>query len=340
MTWIKLEESFSDHPKIRKLADSLDISVATACGHMALLWVWTLRYAPDGDLCNYTAEDVCYAARWEGDPEVFIAAVIKHRLVDKLNGNLAIHNWMERAERLKNAQRVRRHRAIKRSLENASNVGQRSNHSNENSSNTPEQLSQGSDHYCNITRYNPRITVTSTPNYCNGGEERRGEEKRGEEIIERRREERRPRVTVARAVAPKLVEMLLSLNKSSLPPPTTPSQSSDIRSVWEHYRAYHPRRSASLKSSSSEYKLIGKRLKEGWTVKDVCTAIDGYHVSPFHTGKNDTGTKYLRLSLILRDPAHVEEGMNFWEARNHPKASNGHHPGSGKEEFSNGDVQI
>jgi hypothetical protein len=56
---------------------------------------------------------------------------------------------------------------------------------------------------------------------------------------------------------------------------------------------------------SKEWKLIEDRMKEGYTPEDLCSAIDGCHKTPNNLGKNETGTKYLDLELIVRDSAHV-----------------------------------
>jgi hypothetical protein len=147
VAWLRLEDTFCDHPKFRKLARRLDISEVTARGHAATLWAWTLRHSPDGNLSTYDNEDISIAAGWEGDPELFVASLVECRLLEELDDGVAIHEWMDRAENLKSAQRVRRHRERKR-LESNVTVTQR-----------------------NVTK--PK---------CNGGEERRGEdgeEKRG-----------------------------------------------------------------------------------------------------------------------------------------------------------------
>lgn len=80
---------------------------------------------------------------------------------------------------------------------------------------------------------------------------------------------------------------------------------SEIQAVVAHYRRHHPR-AAPLKPTSKEWKLIQTRLSEGFTVQDLCDAIDGNHRSPFHCGENDRGTKYHGLELIFRDASKVQ----------------------------------
>ena len=82
--------------------------------------------------------------------------------------------------------------------------------------------------------------------------------------------------------------------------------------IGEHYRKYHPHAfKAGIAVESKAAKLIRERLKEGSTAEDICTAIDGYHVSPHHCGKNDSNTVYQALTLIARDQDHVVAGIGY-----------------------------
>lgn len=74
--------------------------------------------------------------------------------------------------------------------------------------------------------------------------------------------------------------------------------------VWKHYLAYHPR--AKLDLRGKRRKLILDRLAEGWSPEELQAAIDGNHRDPHCNGRNDRGTEYHSLELILRDTAHVE----------------------------------
>jgi hypothetical protein len=72
--------------------------------------------------------------------------------------------------------------------------------------------------------------------------------------------------------------------------------------ILEHYRQYHPRARIGEKAR----RLIRDRLEDGWTVQDLCDAIDGCHRSRFHRGENTDGTAFQTLDLILRDSEHVQ----------------------------------
>jgi len=76
MAWLPSHQELADHPKTRRAARRLDVSIVTMVGHLHFLWWWALDHAPDGDLERFDAEDIAEAARWDGDPEVFLKALV------------------------------------------------------------------------------------------------------------------------------------------------------------------------------------------------------------------------------------------------------------------------
>lgn len=90
----------------------------------------------------------------------------------------------------------------------------------------------------------------------------------------------------------------------------------EIDEVVAHYQSIHPR----SKPGAKERKLIGDRLAEGRTARDLCQAIDGQHVTPHNLGANETGTKYLGLDLAVRSASHVDR---YLEAAESPPHRNG-----------------
>jgi hypothetical protein len=112
MAWIESHQELARHPKTRKLARKLDISIPAAVGHLHFVWWWAMDYAEDGDLSRYEAADVAEAAMWEGDPDQFIIALTEAGF---LEDDGTIHDWWEYAGRLidtrrKDAERKRRSR--------------------------------------------------------------------------------------------------------------------------------------------------------------------------------------------------------------------------------------
>lgn len=81
-----------------------------------------------------------------------------------------------------------------------------------------------------------------------------------------------------------------------------------VLQVCEHYQTYHPRTRPPA-PKSKEWKLIQARMDEGYSVDDLCAAIDGCHRSPFHQGENDDRRKYDTLDLIFRSGSKVQQFM-------------------------------
>jgi len=107
MAWIESHDNLKDHPKTRRAARLLGVSVPTIIGHLHLLWHWCLSYAEDGDLSAYDAADIAEAAMWSGDPDQFVEALLncgpagkKGFLERDDQGRLLVHDWMDYAGEL------------------------------------------------------------------------------------------------------------------------------------------------------------------------------------------------------------------------------------------------
>jgi len=100
-------------------------------------------------------------------------------------------------------------------------------------------------------------------------------------------------------------------------PATVTTERDDILSVFGHYRVYHPRAHKKPTSKQKEWRHVRDRLAEGYTVADLCEAIDGCHRSPYHQGANKDGRKYDSLELIMRDGSKVSA---FLEMAKEPPA--------------------
>lgn len=105
MSWFRAESSLRSHPKIAKLAKRLSVCRPHALGLVTGLWAWACDTAPDGNLSSYDAEDLAIAAEWDGQPEDFLDALVGVRLIDREDGKLSLHDWMERAEGYRRAQK-------------------------------------------------------------------------------------------------------------------------------------------------------------------------------------------------------------------------------------------
>lgn len=125
MDWIKYPRSLINNPKTKRVSRKLGIPAVHIIGHLLSLWSWAVDFAPDGNLKHFTAEDIADAAGWEGDPDVFVEALISCGIrgggfLDRVNDDeLCIHDWddhtglqLREVEKLKkqNRERVRKHR--------------------------------------------------------------------------------------------------------------------------------------------------------------------------------------------------------------------------------------
>lgn len=95
MAWIMSHQELGRHPKTKRLSRALGISVPATIGHLHLLWWWALDYAQDGCLGSYYADEIADAAMWEGEPEVFVKALVAAGFVDDTDDGLIIHDWYD-----------------------------------------------------------------------------------------------------------------------------------------------------------------------------------------------------------------------------------------------------
>ncbi len=74
--------------------------------------------------------------------------------------------------------------------------------------------------------------------------------------------------------------------------------------VFEYWQRSlnHP----TAKLDAKRVKAIRGRLSDGYSIADLCQAVDGCKLSPHHQGKNDTNTVYDDIELICRDGPKVD----------------------------------
>lgn len=109
LSWIKLHANLPEHPK----ADLLECELRTprAWTFVVQLWLWAAKVRPSGDLSGLPASIVARRAGWDGDADVFVAAL---RTVGFLDGDV-LHDWddeqgahQRKAERDRERQRTAR----------------------------------------------------------------------------------------------------------------------------------------------------------------------------------------------------------------------------------------
>ena len=87
-----------------------------------------------------------------------------------------------------------------------------------------------------------------------------------------------------------------------------PDEVAEIFSYWRDIMG-HTRAKMDIKRAQ----VIRDRLRDGYTVEDLCLAIDGCASSSFHMGMNDRHTAYDSITLILRDADHVDRFISMGE---------------------------
>jgi len=104
-------------------------------------------------------------------------------------------------------------------------------------------------------------------------------------------------------------------------PPATPSEkgrkeekeekySVKARAVFDHWVSVMGKNKATkFPSTSKRYRAVIARLKEGYTVKQLCLAVDGCRRTPHNMGQNDRNQKFNDLELICRSVENVERFM-------------------------------
>ena len=106
MAWIESHQELADHPKTKRMARRLKISIPCVIGHLHLFWWWAMNYAEEGDLSIFEEDDIADAARWEGDSSEFVQAMLEcgpgqtSGFLEKKNGKLRVHDWYEYIGRL------------------------------------------------------------------------------------------------------------------------------------------------------------------------------------------------------------------------------------------------
>lgn len=84
--------------------------------------------------------------------------------------------------------------------------------------------------------------------------------------------------------------------------------SNDVQRVFDRWKEIHGHPKAKL--DSKRRKLVRDALMN-YSADDLCEAIHGYKLSPYHQGDNQNGTKYDAIELILRDAQHIDAGLEF-----------------------------
>jgi len=87
---VPVDVDLLQHPKLKKLARLLDRDTYHAFGHLVGLWCWAMRYAEDGDLSDYSHDEIADGAGWNpAEGNTFVSALESSGWVN--DGSL--HAW-------------------------------------------------------------------------------------------------------------------------------------------------------------------------------------------------------------------------------------------------------
>lgn len=92
MAYIELHQALFDHRKTIIAAEQLGMPEVHLVGHLAALWSWCLDNCPDGILPE-SQRAVARGARWEGDPQSLIGALVSGDFIEHTEAGLKIHDW-------------------------------------------------------------------------------------------------------------------------------------------------------------------------------------------------------------------------------------------------------
>lgn len=89
-----------DHPKTFDLAARLGVELPTALGHLELLWAFTGKQSPQGNIGKWPDGAISRACYWMGRPELFIQALQEAGFLDAdPTHRFTVHDWNEHAPR-------------------------------------------------------------------------------------------------------------------------------------------------------------------------------------------------------------------------------------------------
>jgi hypothetical protein len=98
-----------------------------------------------------------------------------------------------------------------------------------------------------------------------------------------------------------------TVDGESPPDRRAPPKRDDALEVFEHWQTVMAKPSAKL--DAKRVKAIKARLADGYTVGDLCKAIDGNKADAWSQGANDRRTPYNDIELICRDGPKVDKFM-------------------------------
>ncbi len=95
MLWIASHLKLGKHAKVLKLCTGLKIKRPQAIGHLHLFWYWCAENISDGELSEFSPEQLADVAEWKGNAGRFVDAMVTAGFLDLHGDKLVIHGWEE-----------------------------------------------------------------------------------------------------------------------------------------------------------------------------------------------------------------------------------------------------
>jgi hypothetical protein len=262
-----------DHPKTLDLASRLNVSRVAVIGHLELLWAFTGKQSPQGNIGKWPDGAIARACDWMGPATVFIEALVASGFLDHSDEHrLTVHDWSVHAQSWVRAK-------LKRdNLEFVAidpNVYAETRDATRDATREPSSCA-GVPSQAKPSVGKPRSKTPQSPPLGDGPVPTGGDTAPGAD------------------------------------PPAdagTPSAApSDVRRVFDFWRECHKHPQAQL--DPKRQKLIRDALRR-YDAEQLCQCIAGYKRSAYHMGQNEQRRVYDDIGLFLRDAAHIETGLNF-----------------------------
>ena len=95
MTWIKSDSGLCRSGKFLQLVARLKVGTRDAFWHLHQFWYWVSDQYPDGLLKDIDDQVIALSAEWPGDAKALVDALIDCGFVDRLDGQLSVHDWQD-----------------------------------------------------------------------------------------------------------------------------------------------------------------------------------------------------------------------------------------------------
>lgn len=112
--YAEVDVDLPSHPKSLRLASLLN--EPRAWTRMVQLWLWAMKYALDGDLSDFSSQEVAQAMGYSLDADQDLISALKNHLATSgfLDADGRLHDWKDRGKRLyKKKLALRKWRSLK-----------------------------------------------------------------------------------------------------------------------------------------------------------------------------------------------------------------------------------